>query len=184
MSEQDRARGTASGSATGEGLATGEHEQLVYALEGRFAVPLEAAATAVREAERELAEAQERLARAQEAAASERYVSSPLPFMRDSLTEEVEGLERKTTPKKVRAAYRFLLDRAAELATAEVQGFQDDQADEVRERTSGVAACRERLDRAAAALAAAEELQERVHAAEQAARQGLAVMAEKLSARD
>ena len=182
MSEQDRARGS-TGTA-GEGLAAGEQEQLVYALEGRFAAPLETAAAAVREAERGLAEARERLARAEEAAASERYTSSPLPFMRDSLTEEVDGLERKTTPRKVRAAYRFLLDRAAELATAEVQGFQEDQADLVREQAEGVAACRDAVDRAAVALAAAEELQERVRAAEQAARQGLGVMVEKLAAGD
>lgn len=184
MSEQDRVRGSASGGPGGDGLAVGEHEQLVYALEGRFAASLETAAGAVREAERELAEAQERLAQAEEAAERERYTSSPLPFMRDSLTDEVDGLARKTTPKKVRAAYRFLLDRAAELAAAEVQGFQDDQADLVRERAEGVEACRDAVDRATAALAAAEELQARVRVAEQAARQGLGVMVEKLSASD
>lgn len=179
MSEQDRARGS-TGTA-GEGLAAGEQEQLVYALEGRFAAPLETAAAAVREAERGLAEARERLARAEEAAASERYTSSPLPFMRDSLTEEVDGLERKTTPKKVRAAYRFLLDRAAELAAAEVQGFTDDQADLARERADGVDACRAAVERATAELAATREMEERVRAAESAARQGLDVMVAKLS---
>lgn len=179
MSEQDRARGGAG--ASGEGLAPGEQEQLVYALEGRFAAPVEAAAAAVREAERELAEAQERLTRAEEAAANERYASSPLPFMRDTLTEELEGLERKTTPKKVRAAYRFLLDRAAELAAAEVQGYEDDRSDLARERTEGVQACRDAVDRATAELRAAEELQQRVRAAEQSARQGLGLMVEKLT---
>lgn len=184
MSEQDRVRGSAGRGMGGDGLAAGEQEQLVYALEGRFAVPLEEAAAAVREAERVSDEAQERLARAEEAAASERYTSSPLPFMRDSLTEEVDGLSRKTTPKKVRAAYRFLLDRAAELAAAEVQGFQEDQAELARELAEGIAACRDAVDRATAALAAAEELQSRVRTAEQAARQGLGVMVEKLSAMD
>lgn len=179
MSEQDRAR--AAGGPAGDGLASGEQEQLVYALEGRFAAPQEAATAAVFEAERALAEAQERLARAEEAAENERYVSSPLPFMRETLTEEVDGLERKTTPKKVRAAYRFLLDRAAELAAAEVQGFQDDRAELERERSDGVAACRDEVDRATAALAAAREVQERVEAAEQAARQGLNMMVSKLS---
>ncbi|WP_131106260.1 hypothetical protein [Ornithinimicrobium sufpigmenti] len=182
MSEQDRARATAG--AAGEGLAPGEQEQLVYALEARFAAHRDAAAAAVREAERELTEAQDRLARAEEAAASERYTSTPLPFMRQTLDEEVDGLERKTTPKKVRAAYRFLLDRAAELAAAEVQGFQQDQADLARDRADGVAACREAVDRATATLAATREMASRVRAAEQAARRGLDLMVAKLSAAD
>lgn len=179
MSEQDRARGAAA--APGDGLAAGEQEQLVYALEARFATHLDAASASLREAERELAEAQERLARAEAFAASERYTSTPLPFMRQTLSEEVEGLERKTTPKKVRAAYRFLLDRAAELAAAEVQGFTDDQADLARERADGVDACRAAVERATAELAATREMEERVRAAESAARQGLDVMVAKLS---
>lgn len=179
MSDQDRARGTAG--QAGDGLAPGEQEQLVYALEARFAAHRDSAATAVREAERDLTEAQGRLARAEEAAASERYLSTPLPFMRQTLSEEVDGLERKTTPKKVRAAYRFLLDRAAELAAAEVQGFQDDQADLARERTHGVDACRAAVERARAGLEATREMEERVRAAERAARQGLDVMVAKLS---
>lgn len=176
MSEQDRARGGA-----GDGLATGEQEQLVYALEARFAAPLEAAAAAEREAERELAEAQAALSRAEAEAARERYTSSPLPFMRETLTEEVEGLERKTTPKKVRAAYRFLLDRAAELAAAEVQGYQDDRAELDRERAEGVTACQEAVQRARSTLSATQEMHERVRAAERAARQGLGVLVDKLS---
>lgn len=179
MSDQDRARGTAG--QAGDGLAPGEQEQLVYALEARFAAHRDSAAAAVREAERDLTEAQGRLARAEEAAASERYLSTPLPFMRQTLSEEVDGLERKTTPKKVRAAYRFLLDRAAELAAAEVQGFQDDQADLSRERTHGVDACRAAVERARAGLEATREMEERVRAAERAARQGLDVMVAKLS---
>ncbi|QFG69981.1 hypothetical protein [Ornithinimicrobium pratense] len=179
MAEQDRARRTAG--PAGEGLASGEQEQLVYALEVRFATHLDTAAAAVREAERELTEAQVRLARAKEAAAHERYTSSPLPFMRESLSEEVEGLARKTTPKKVRASYRFLLDRAAELAAAEVQGFQDDQAQLTRERTDGIDACHAAVEHATAALVATREMQERVRAAERAARKGLEVMVAKLS---
>lgn len=158
----------------------GGRDELVYALEGRFAPHVEAAASAVREAERELAEARERLARAEETVAEERYRSDPLVFMRETLREEVDGLDRKTTPKKVRAAYRFLLDRAVELAAGEVQGFHDDEAAERDERENGVEACRAAQARAARTLEAARQAQERVREAEQAARRGLDVMLDKL----
>lgn len=164
-----------------QGLAQGEQEQLVYALETRFAPHVEAAATAVRQAERELAEAQERLAAAEHAAANERYTSDPRPFMRDALDEEVEGLGRKTTGKKIRASYRFLLDRAVELAAAEVTGFEEDRAADLAERTDGVRACRDAVQRATEVLESTQELQERVQAAERSARQGLGVMVDKLS---
>lgn len=166
---------------TVEGLDPGEREQLVFALETRFADHLEAAAQAVREAERELEEAREALQRAEDEAASRPYRSDSLVFMRDAMDEEVEGLVRKTNPKKVRASYRFLLDRAVDLAAGEVQGFHDDVAAERREREEGVTASRAALDRAAATLEAARAMQERVSRAEMLARQGLDVLAEKLA---
>lgn len=164
-----------------EGLDPGEREQLVYALETRFADHLEAAAQAVRDAERELEEAREALQRAEDEAASRPYQSNSLVFMRDAMDEEVEGLVRKTNPKKVRASYRFLLDRAVDLAAAEVQGHHDDIAAERREREEGVTASREALSRATANLEAAQAMQERVARAETLARQGLDVMADKLA---
>lgn len=175
MAEQDRT------SAGGEGLAAGEAEQLVYALETRFATPLEAAAAAVREAERELAEAHEHLARAQQAATDERYTSDPLVFMRASVTEEVEALERKTNPKKLRTSYRFLLDRAVELAAGEVQGLHDDLAAAQRERESGLEASVAAQRRAVEKLEAAQVMHERVLAAQRSARQGLSLLIDKLT---
>lgn len=163
-----------------EGLDPGEREQLLYALETRFADHLEAAATVVREAERGLAEAQEQLRKALDEEAGRSYQSDSLVFMRGAMDEEVEGLYRKTNPKKVRAAYRFLLDRAVELAAGEVQGYHDDQAAQFRDRTKGVQASREEQARATEALEAARLMQERVQRAEVLARQGLDAMAEKL----
>src|SRR5690606_25952620 len=107
------------------------------------------------------------------------YTSDPLPFMRESVSEEVEALGRKTTPKKVRTSYRFLLDRAVELAAAEVQTFHDDRAAERQHREGGVEACQEAVGRAAEAVEAAREMQERVREAERSARRGLAVMVDK-----
>ena len=155
-------------------------DQLVYVLETRFAPHLEAAAGTVREAEGDLGRARERLARAEEAAAGAEYSSDPLIFMRRSVEEELDGLDRKTNEKRVRTSYRFLLDRAVELAAAEVQGFHDDREAERREREDGVEACREAVRRAEAALEEAVAMQDRVHAAERAARQGLATMVAKL----
>lgn len=179
MTEQDRPGGAQA--QPGEGLAAGEPEDLAYALETRFATHLGAASLMVREAERGLAEARENLARAEHALTQEGYSSDPLTFMRESVREEVEALGRKTTPKKVRTSYRFLLDRAVELAAAEVQGFHDDRAAEQQERDSGVEACLEAVRRAAEALEAARLTQERVRQAQQSARQGLDVLLEKLT---
>ncbi|QDO87232.1 hypothetical protein FNH13_01890 [Ornithinimicrobium ciconiae] len=182
MAQQDERSGEAGapGSDPGEGLGPGEREQLVYALENRFADHLEAAASAVREAERQLAEAQEDLRRAVEQESARPYRSDSLVFMREAMNEEVDGLHRKTNPKKVRAAYRFLLDRAVELAAGEVAGFHDDQAAERRGREHGVQACQEAEKRAVAAVEEARRMQERVRNAEALARQGLTVLADKL----
>lgn len=174
MSQRDGAAGAA------EGLEPGEREQLVYALETRFADHVEAAASEVRAAERDLAEAEDKLAAAERAEANSRYQSDPLVFMRATLTEEVDGLERKTTPKKLRASYRYLVDRAAELAAGEVQGYRSDLEAAEHERTASVTACREAQQRAAAKVEAALAMQERVRAAEQAAQDGLALMVRKI----
>jgi hypothetical protein len=181
VTEQSRAGGEGAGRASGDGLASGEKEQLVYALETRFAPHLEAASAAVRGAERDLAEAQERLDQAQHDAASERYTSDPLVFMRASVTEEVEGMERKTTPKKLRTSYRFLLDRAVELAGAEIQRHHDDLEAARREREGGLEACRAAVVRAEDSLEQARAMRERVVFAERSARQGLGLLVEKLS---
>lgn len=180
MTEQSRA-GEAPTRAAGEGLAAGEKEQLGYALETRFAPHLEAAAAVVREAERDLVEARERLAQAQHAIATERYTSDPLVFMRASVTEEVDGLERKTTPKKLRTSYRFLLDRAVELAGAEIQRHRDDLDAARKEREDGVEACRAAVGRAEDWLEEARGVEERVVHAERLARRGLGLLVEKLS---
>lgn len=163
-------------------LADGELQQLAYGIEVRFAPHLEAAASAVRSAERELAEARERLERAVAAAEQERYRSDPLVFMRELLDEEVEALERKTNPKKLRASFRFLLDRAVELAAGEVQGLRDDREAERQEREDGVEACREAERRASETLEATLAMQERVRAAERSARRGLALLEDKFTA--
>lgn len=179
MAEQDERTG-ARGADGGDGLSTGEREQLVYALETRFADHLEAAGAAVRDAERHLDEARQALRRAEEEESSRPYRSDSLVFMREAMLEEVDGLHRKTNPKKVRAAYRFLLDRAVELAAGEVQGFRDDREAERRLREQGAQACREAEERARIALEEARAMHERVRHAESLARQGLAVMADKL----
>lgn len=181
MAEQDRSGG-APDRPSGDGLADGEQEQLVYALETRFATHRTEAEAAVRAAERDLTEARERLEVAEQAAATQRYRSDPLVFMRDGLDEEVQGLERKGNPKKVRTSYRFLLDRAVELAAGEVRGYQDDQAAAQREREHGVDASRVAVQVATEALADARLMQDRVRAAERAARQGLDVLVQKLTA--
>lgn len=157
-----------------------ELDRLTQALLGRFAPHVEAAATAVREAENDLAEAHEALARARHAADSQRYQSDRLVFMRASVRDEVEALARKTTPKKVRVAYRYLLARAVELAEGEVQGYRDDLAAAERERQHSVEACVAAERAAAEKLEAARAMQRRVDDAVQTARQGLAVMIEKV----
>lgn len=162
------------------GMERGEREQLVYQLQTRMAAHREAAAAAVREAESSLSDARERLERAQQTATGEEYVSDPLPFMRQSVAEEVATLERVSNEKRVRASYRFLLDRSVELAGAELQGFHDDVLSERRERQEGLEACREAEQRAVRVLDAARQMQGRVHAAEEAARRGLDTMVVKL----
>lgn len=180
MTQHDGRAGGAQALDPADRLDPDERAQLVYALEGRFAAHSDAAASAVREAERELSEVREQLAQAIEDEEQARYRSDPLVFMRDGVDEEVEGLSRKTTPKKVRTSYRYLLDRAVELAAGEVQGYHDDRARARWEREQGVQASREAEQRAIATLEAANLMQERVHAAESAARRGLEVLAEKL----
>lgn len=189
MSEQDASHrdGQSAGQPDGHGaaqgagtLAAGEPEQLTYVLESRLAPHLEAASAAVRDAERTVEQARERVADAERAQARSAYTSDPLPFMRQGVQEEVEGLERKTTEKKVRTSYRFLLDRSVDLAAAEVQRFHDDRSAAARQREDGLEARREAERRAEEALGAARSMQERVLAAEQAARQGLAVLVDKL----
>lgn len=162
-----------------ETLEAAERDRLAYAIETRFAAPRDDAAAAVRAAERLLEEARAESEAAQAAAESARYRSDPLVFMRDGLAEEVDGLERKTNPKKVRASYRFLMDRAVELAGAEVRGFHDDRAAEEHERLRGVAASAAAIERAEAAVQEALAMQDRVARAERAARKGLAVLFEK-----
>ncbi len=161
---------------------SGEDDRMAHTLSLRFSPHVQAAAAAVRAAERDLALASEQLERAREAEERARYRSDPLVFMRAAVKDEVEGLGRKTTTKKVRAAYRYLLDRAVELAEGEVRGFEVDQAAVQRARHDSVDACLEAEGDARGRLEAARELQRRVHEAEQWATQGLALMMAKLAA--
>ncbi len=159
----------------------GERERLAYALSERFAPHVTAAAAAVREAEQLVEEARENLARAREEAAGQPYRSDRLVFVRAVVDDETEALNRKTTPKTVKVAYRHLLDRAVDLADAEVRGYHSDQAERQHERQRSVDACLAAERQAAEGLDAARAMQQRVLDAEQAARDGLAVMLEKLS---
>lgn len=159
-----------------------EWERLVHALSLRFAPHVDAAAEAVRQAENDLADAREALERARREAENSSYQSDRLVFMRASLADEVEALARKSTPKKLRVAYRYLVARATELAEGEVAGYRADVAAQERERERSVPACLEAERRAVAALDDALALQARVAAAEREARQGLAVLSEKLAA--
>lgn len=157
-----------------------ERERLVFALSQRFAPHQEVARAAVREAEQNLSRAREELARARESEASLVYRSDRLVFMRASVNDEVDGLARKTTPKKVRVAYRYLLDRAVELAAGEVQEYASEQDSAQHAREHGVEACIRAEREAGERLAAAHAMHDRVKDAERAAREGLAVMVEKL----
>ena len=159
----------------------GERERLTFALGERFAPHLQAAAAAVRHAEQDLEAARADLARAREEAANRPYQSNRLVFVRQAAEDEAEALTRKTTPKAVRTAYRYLLDRTVELAGAEVDGYHSDEEERQRERTQGVDACLAAQERAAERLELARATQQRVHDAEQAARQGLADMIEMLN---
>jgi hypothetical protein len=162
-------------------LDPGEWERLAHALTARFAPHAQAAAAAVREAEHDLATAREELSRARRAAEGRHYQSDRLVFMRASVKEEVEALGRKTTEKKVRVAFRHLVARAVELAEGEVKGYHADQASAQREREHSVEARIEGERQAIERLDSARAMQARVRDAEQAARQGLAVMVEKLA---
>jgi hypothetical protein len=157
-----------------------ERERLGFALSQRFAPHLEAAATVVREAEQSLAQAREELSRAREAEAGQEYRSDRLVFMRTAVGEEVQALARKTTPKKVRVGYRYLLDRAVELAAGEVEAYSSEQLSTQHARKHSVEACIEAEREAAQRLEAARAMRARVQDAERAARQGLAIMVEKL----
>lgn len=163
-------------------IAQSELDRLALAVTDRFAPHLQAAAAAVREAERDLAEAREHLARAEQAAADRHYVSDPLVFMRVTVSEELDGLSRKTTPKKVRASFRYLLARATELAEGELQGYRKDLESARRDREEGVDACRQAEQAALGNLDAARAMHQRVHDAERAVRDGLAVLSEKAQA--
>jgi len=164
--------------------ASAETVRLTHALTERFAPHIEGAAAAVREAELALTAAHEELARARHEAENRRYRSDPLVFMRSALPEEVEALARKTTPKKVQAAYRYMLARAVELAAGEVQGYHADQAAIDLDRTHGVDAGLHAEQAAAERLEAAREMQQRVREAVSQARAGLAAMIEKGMATD
>jgi hypothetical protein len=186
MNHRDTQATSASGD-TGHGqphgqVGQGEWERLSLALSVRFAPQLQAAAAAVGEAERDLATVREELARARRAAAGQQYQSDRLVFMRASVKDELEALGRKTTEKKVKVAFRYLVARAVELAEGEVHGYHADQAAAQREREQSVQAWLEAEREAIERLDAARAMQARVHDAEQTARQGLAVMLQKLAA--
>jgi hypothetical protein len=141
---------------------------------------VQAAAAAVREAEQDSVIAPEGLTRARQAVASRHYRFHRLVFMRASVKDEVEALSRKTTEKKVKVAYRHLVDRAVELAEGEVHGYHEGQAATRRDQEESVEAWLETERVAIERLQAARAMQARVHDAEQTARQALAVMVEKL----
>jgi hypothetical protein len=161
-------------------ITPAEWDRLAQAVTDRFAPHLQAASAVVREAEQNLAQAQEALARAEHAAANVRYSSDRLVFMRVAVREEVDALSRKTTPKKVRASFRYLLARAAELAEGELTGYRADLEAARRDRREGVDACRQAEQRALGEFQAARDLQDRVRDAQQAALDGLAVLSEKM----
>ena len=169
----------AAGGADPDRIGKQELDRLTMAVTERFAPHLQAAEAAVREAERAVADAREALADAERQEAERHYRSDPLVFMRATVGEDLEGLARKTTPKKVRASFRYLLDRAVELAEGEVTGYRRDVAAARRERSQGVAACREAVEVAVAELDGARAMQQRVFDAERAARDGLEILREK-----
>lgn len=161
-----------------------EWEHLLAGLTTRFAPHIEAAAAAVREAQQQRDEARRNLERARSTAAGAGYRSDRLVFMRASVHEEAEGLTRKTTTKKAKVAYRYLLARAVELAEAEVQGYRDDLAAAEWQRAESVEACERAEAEAVARLEAAQAMQQRVIAAQATARDGLVTMLHKSSTED
>lgn len=181
MTEHDHSSAPSpAGGGPPPGVDPAEWQRLTEGLESRFAPHVEAAAAEVRSAEQHLAQARADLDRAREESAGRRYRSDRLVFMRASVGEELEGLERKTTPKKLRVAYRYLLARAAELAEGEVAGYRADQEAVERDREHSVEARAEAERQAATRLEAARQMQDRVRQAQEAARRGMAVLAEKL----
>ena len=173
-------RSTSADAPSADRITRPEWDRLAQAVTDRFTPHLQGAAAALRDAERDLAEAREALGRAEQAAAENRYVSDPLVFMRVTVREELDGLSRKTTPKKVRANFRHLLDRATELAQGEVRGYRQDVDAARREREQGVEACRRAEQAALAEVEAARAMHERVLDAERAAREGLALLGERV----
>lgn len=170
----------APGAPDSDRLSQLELDRLAHSVADRFARHLNAAEAAVREAEQGLAEAREVRAQAEDAAANAKYQSDPLVFMRVTVSEELEALGRKSTPKKVRASFRYLLDRAVELAEGEVAGYRNDVETARRERAQGVAACRLAEQVALGELEDARAMAQRVQDAERAAHDGLDMLREKL----
>lgn len=166
------------------GVDPQEWETQLHTLLARFAPHVEAAEDVVRDAENRVQVARDNLEEARRAAASRVYQSDRLVFMRASVDEEADGLTRKTTAKKVKVAYRYLLARAVELAQGEVQGYRDDLAAAEYESTRSVAACLEAQRLAAERLEAARAMHTRVLAAQATAREGLAVMLQKIAGSD
>jgi hypothetical protein len=171
---------TAAGAPDPDRIGQPELDRFAHSVTDRFSPQLHAAAAAVHEAELSLAGARAALARAEDAAANARYHSDPLVFMRVTVGEELEGLARKTTPKKVRASFRYLLDRAVELAEGELAGYRNDLEAARLDRDQGVDACRHAEQVALVELEAARAMQQLVHEAERAARDGLEVLREKM----
>lgn len=167
-----------------DAVDAGERERLGYALAERFAPHVQAAAAAVRQAGDDLEVARGALERARQAAADKPYQSDRLVFLRAALEDEAEALTRKTTPKKVRLAYRYLLDRGGDVAETEVHGYHADVAELQREREDGVEACVAAERRAVERLDMARAMHERVRDAERVTRQGLAEMIERLAQPD
>lgn len=156
-----------------------ELDRLAQAVTDRFAPHLRSAEAMVRASEQGLADAREALARAEHAAANTSYKSDPLVFMRVTVGEELDALARKTTPKKIRANFRYLLDRAVELAEGEVAGYRNDLEAARRERDHGVESCRQAEQAALVELEATRAMQQRVCDAERAAREGLDMLREE-----
>jgi hypothetical protein len=163
-----------------DALPQAEWERLAQAASDRFAPYLHAAAEAVSEAERQVAVARAALLRAEQAAADTRYVSDPRVFMRVAVREELEALSRKTTQKKARASFRYLLARAAELAEGELHGYRADLEAARGDRQEGADACRRIQQEALSELEAARAMQKHVVEAAGAAREGLELLKEMM----
>ncbi|MDQ1247102.1 MAG: hypothetical protein QG597_1472 [Actinomycetota bacterium] len=171
---------TAASASDPDRISQPEFDRLAHAVTERFAPHLNAAEVAVRDAEKGLTEAQEALAAAEYAAANKSYRSDPLVFMRATVSEDLDALARKSTPKKVRASFRYLLDRATELAEGELAGHRNDLEAARQERIAGVGACRQAEQVAIDELEAARAMAQRVHDAERAALDGLELLREKM----